>query len=70
MSPSPRANALRIVLLIAGALALAMGVLWIGQGIGLIRWPASSFMLEQRIWMLWGALLAVAGIVLIRIGRR
>ena len=50
MSPSPRADALRIVLLIAGALALAMGLLWIGQGIGLIRWPASSFMIDERRW--------------------
>ena len=47
-----------------------MGLLWIGQGSGYIHWPASSFMLEQRIWMLWGVLLAIAGIVLIRIGRR
>jgi hypothetical protein len=52
---------MRIAALIAGALALAMGLLWIGQGFGLIMWPASSFMLTQKIWALWGALLAAAG---------
>jgi len=60
----------RIVITIIGVLALMMGLLWIGQGTGYIHWPASSFMLDQRIWALWGALLAVVGIVLIRIGRR
>ncbi len=47
-----------------------MGGLWFLQGAGVIHWPASSFMLDQRIWALWGALLAVVGIVVIRIGRR
>lgn len=55
---------------ILGVLALLMGLLWFGQGSGYIHWPASSFMLDQRIWMLWGLLLALGGIVLIRVGRR
>ena len=61
---------MKTILLIVGILAVAMGLLWIGQGTGVVHWPASSFMLDQRIWSLWGALLAVIGIVLIRIGRR
>ncbi|MES1974908.1 MAG: hypothetical protein V4472_20830 [Pseudomonadota bacterium] len=61
---------MRTLVAILGVLALLMGLLWIGQGTGYIHWPASSFMLDQRIWAVWGALLAVAGIVLIRIGRR
>jgi len=61
---------MRAAVTIGGILVLLMGLLWIGQGSGYIHWPASSFMLEQPIWMLWGALLAIAGIVLIRIGRR
>ncbi|CAN5716803.1 hypothetical protein BH11PSE6_BH11PSE6_18930 [soil metagenome] len=61
---------MRAAVTIGGILVLLMGLLWIGQGSGYIHWPASSFMLEQRIWMLWGVLLAIAGIVLIRIGRR
>jgi len=61
---------MRAAVTIFGILVLLMGLLWIGQGTGYIQWPASSFMIEQRIWALWGALLAVVGIVIIRIGRR
>ena len=52
-------------LTIAGAAALLMGLLWIGQGLGYIHWPASSFMLDQRPWALRGAILAVIGLVLL-----
>ena len=61
---------MKTLLLIVGLLALAMGLLWIGQGTGLIHWPASSFMLDQRPWAIRGAALAVAGIGLILFSRR
>jgi len=57
-------------LLILGILALLMGLLWIGQGLGLIHWPASSFMIDQRPWATWGAILAIVGLVLIVLSRR
>jgi len=57
-------------LVIAGILALLMGLLWIGQGTGYINWPASSFMIDQRPWALRGAILAVVGLVLILVSRR
>jgi hypothetical protein len=55
---------------IVGALALLMGLLWIGQGLGIVRWPASSFMIDMRPWALRGAVLALVGIGLIWFGRR
>lgn len=61
---------MKIVLLIVGILAVLSGLLWMGQGTGYVMWPASSFMLQQRQWALWGALLAVAGVVLILWSRR
>ena len=61
---------MKLILMIVGALCIAMGLLWCGQGLGFIHWPASSFMLDQRIWALWGALLAAGGIVLVWIARR
>ena len=61
---------MKTLLLIVGIAALLMGLLWIGQGTGLIQWPASSFMLDQRPWALRGAVLAVVGIVLILLSRR
>jgi hypothetical protein len=56
---------------ILGVAALLMGLLWMGQGAGLIMWPASSFMLAQREWILWGGLLALVGLGLVlRSGKR
>jgi hypothetical protein len=60
----------RTLITIAGVLALLMGLLWIGQGLGVVRWPASSFMIDMRPWALRGAALALAGIALIWFGRR
>lgn len=57
-------------LTIAGVLAVLMGLLWIGQGLGYIHWPASSFMLDQRPWALRGAILAVIGLGLLVYARR
>ena len=61
---------MKTIVLIAGVLAVLMGLLWIGQGLGYIHWPASSFMLDQRPWALRGGILAVVGIVLILLSRR
>jgi hypothetical protein len=61
---------MRNLLLIVGFVALAMGLLWIGQGTGVINWPQSSFMISQIQWAYYGAALAVVGLVLIWRGRR
>ncbi len=58
------------VYIIVGVVAVLMGLLWIGQGSGLVRWPASSFMVDQRIWALWGVLLATVGVGLLVLSRR
>jgi hypothetical protein len=52
---------MKTILLIIGVAAVLMGLLWIGQGNGLVHWPASSFMLDQRPWVTRGAYLAVFG---------
>ena len=56
---------MRKLLLIVGLLALAMGLLWIGQGLGVIDWPQSSFMIRQMQWAGYGAVLAALGLILI-----
>ena len=56
---------MKTVLLIIGFAAVLMGLLWIGQGIGLIHWPASSIMLDQRPWANRGAILAGAGLIIL-----
>ena len=57
-------------LLIVGLIALAIGLLWIGQGLGVINWPQSSFMISQIQWAWYGAALAAVGLILIWRGRR
>ena len=57
-------------LLVTGFLALAIGLLWIGKGTGVIAWPASSFMISQIQWAGYGALLAAVGLILIWQGKR
>ena len=61
---------MKIAARIVGIIALLMGILWIGQGIGLIKWPASSFMIDVRMWAVRGAVLAVVGIGLLLWSRR
>ncbi len=63
-------HAMRNGLLTTGFLALAIGLLWIGQGTGVIAWPASSFMISQIQWAGYGALLAAVGLILIWQGKR
>jgi hypothetical protein len=58
------------LVLIVGILALAAGLLWIGQGTGYVHWPASSFMINQIRWAYYGAALAVCGLIAIVISRR
>jgi hypothetical protein len=57
-------------LLILGVLALLIGLLWIGQGTGIVAWPRSSFMISQIQWAYYGAALAAVGLILIWRGRR
>jgi hypothetical protein len=61
---------MRRFLLIAGLLALAVGLLWIGQGTGSITWPRSSFMIGELQWAGYGAAMAGFGLVLIWQGTR
>jgi hypothetical protein len=61
---------MRQAFLVCGILAVLTGLLWIGQGTGVITWPQSSFMISQVRWAWYGAALAVVGLMLIWRGRR
>lgn len=60
----------RHVLTAIGPAAVLIGLVWMGQGSGYFPYPASSFMIDQRPWIGYGAALAVVGVVLVAIGRR
>ncbi|MBB6180827.1 hypothetical protein [Pseudorhizobium flavum] len=53
-----------------GAVAILMGLLWMAQGSGIFPYPASSFMIDESPWILYGAILALAGLVLVWWARR
>lgn len=48
---------------IVGFVLVAVGAIWIGQGLGVIR--GTSFMVGDVRWAVAGAVMAIAGIVLL-----
>jgi hypothetical protein len=57
-------------MLIAGVLALVFGTFWALQGAGIVQWPASSMMISNHAWVLYGAATAIIGVGLIWYSRR
>lgn len=57
----------RIVLTLVGLIALVIGLLFAGQGAGLI---AGSFMTGSRQWLTIGFIVAVVGVILLWLGLR
>ena len=57
---------MRIALTIAGALLVAAGLVFFLQGINVLP---GSFMTGQMKWSVYGALILIAGVVLIALGR-
>ncbi len=61
---------MKTTLTVIGFLLLAMGLLWAGQGAGIIRWPAESFMISRSQWIYYGGATALVGLVIAIIGAR
>ena len=58
---------MRITSTIVGALCLLVGCIWFLQGINVLP---GSFMAGQTKWAIYGALLFIAGIAILAVGRR
>ena len=56
--------------LVIGTLATLAGLIWMGQGAGIIRYPANSFMIDQTPWIWRGAMVVVASVIGVWISRR
>jgi hypothetical protein len=61
---------MRKLLLIGGLIAILVGLLWIGQGTGVVPWPHWSFMINRIEWAGYGLALAALGLILIWRARR
>ncbi len=60
---------MRTLLLTIGAFAIAIGLLWIGQGTGYVNWPQSSFMISQIQWAYYGMALSLVGVLMMAFAR-
>ena len=57
-------------ILVGGVLAILLGLIWVGQGTGYFPYPASSFMINQMLWVYRGAVLAALGLIAVLASRR
>jgi hypothetical protein len=55
------------VLFALGGILVAVGVIWLGQGVGLI---GGSFMTGEAVWAVIGGACIVVGAYLVRVGFR
>jgi hypothetical protein len=62
-----RSRSARVVMIILGALLILTGVVWIGQGLGLIP---GSVMTGDRTWFYVGIAMVVAGAVALGLSLR
>ncbi len=60
----------RLLMVVIGVAALLAGLLFTLQGLGIVHWPRSSFMLDDRSWAVRGALLVIGGGLMAWFGRR
>jgi hypothetical protein len=60
---------MRAILLILGVVVTVIGLLWVGQGLGLIDGNVSSFMLGSEQWPGHGSLVTIIGLALILLSR-
>ena len=50
------------LIFLAGAIVLLLGILWAGQGSGVIPYPPTSPMINNSQWIYYGALMIVLGL--------
>ena len=61
---------MKTLLLVVGVVVLAFGLLFTTQGLGLVRWPAESFMIDNTQWVYYGGVIAIFGVLLMFWARR
>ena len=59
------ARILKFVLMVFGVALVLSGGLWTLQGLGIVMWPAESFMLADRSWAINGSIAFLVGLALL-----
>ncbi len=59
-----------LMLRAAGMFLVALGCIWALQGVGVLHWPADSFMRGERQWALRGGAMILAGSLLLWLAAR
>jgi hypothetical protein len=54
----------------SGTALIVLGAMWALQGLGILTWPAQSFMIAQREWALYGGVTALVGAAILWLGVR
>lgn len=63
-------RAVKLIAQILGVAFVLSGGLWTLQGLGLVMWPAESFMLADRSWAVYGMITVLVGALLLWWGSR
>ena len=63
-------GALKGIMTIVGVAMILVGGLWALQGLDIVRWPASSFMLGDTVWTRNGVVTMAVGAVLVWFARK
>ncbi|MEP9357198.1 hypothetical protein [Sphingomonas sp. KR3-1] len=53
------------ILIFAGILGFLAGVLFMLQGLGVVRWPVTSTMIDSQTWVIRGGILALLSAILV-----
>lgn len=53
------------ILTFTGILAVIFGLIFMLQGLGVIRYPVSSFMVDNSVWVMRGGIIAALGALLV-----
>jgi hypothetical protein len=60
---------MKALMTLIGIVAVAMGVVFMGQGSGYFPYPAESFMISQVRWVYYGGGIALIGLLIIIVAR-
>jgi len=61
---------IKTILSSLGILLTVVGLFFLAQGRGWVRWPADSFMIGSQQWITNGSIMAAVGLLMVFVSRR